>query len=348
MTLLNLLILVCFASGMAVISSLIQHYLAKNQSTSRLYLRNCPILPNLAFQLCHYYYLDHTLHLFNIFPASGFYIREYFTTIPHVPEFFSLKGLFDKLDDIIDGAVADKVLSFGKVILGPTPSPFLQKLLDKDDLHDLDQFVAKGLIKKEDMYAFGNLLANKLYIQSELTLEYQAESSAEKKALIREKISKEHLEVSGIYLVFIIHLVKKDKRIFDIVGKDMDNELTYDDLKKIYPSGVKEGELMQIAHDMIEFRLDLRQEPIIGKITPNYFLAQLEKNGILAAAMEKLNSLPDRPVSFHELPTSIQKIYLEVGKHYRTQSLTIGYIAWAVNSLTWQYERMVGFFTEKP
>ena len=144
------------------------------------------------------------------------------------------------------------------------------------------------------------------------------------------------------------HLVKKDKRIFDIVDKDTDNKLTYDDLEKIYPSGIKEGELMQIAHDMIEFRLDLRQEPIIGKITPNYFLAQLEKNGILAAAMEKLNSLPDRPVSFHELLTSIQKVYLEVGKHYRAQSLTISYIAWAINSLTWQYERMVGFFTEKP
>ena len=327
---------------------LTQDYLAKNKNDSSLYWRNSPELADMAFQLAHHRYLDRPMSLSRVLSASDFSAQELMRTLHHISSLRRLKRVFDRLDDTIDGSRAADVLMFGDATLGPKLSVFLQKLLNKDDLSELRKFVEEGLITENELFAFGNLFAKKLHIQAELTLLYEREADFERKAQIREQISQQNLDISGAYLALIIHFIKQDKRVLAIVDRDEDNELTYDMLKHIYPVPTKAGELMQIVHDTAEFRYDLRQESVIHKISANYFLAQLEKNGALLASGEEIGKFPDRPVSFHELPGDTQKVFLDIEGNFKRESASLGRITECVYNFSWRYEKAVGFFAEKP
>jgi len=338
-----------FGAGCGTTSFLLsQNYLAKHHTDSSFYWRNNAYLSNTLFQLAHQKYIDRFINLSKIFSAAQLETNQCLSAINTMPDLMELKTLFNKLDDIIDGATAETVLSFQEASMGPELNPFLSHLLDEDDKKILHQFVDHDLITEKELFSFGNLLSYKLYTQAQLTLTYEQTTCAHEKIALRKQISQENIETSGIYLALIIHFIKKDKKLFELVNQSSDNALTYDKLKMIYPAETRAGELMQIVHDVPEFRYDLIQELTIGKISANYFLAMLEEKDLLNQFKNEIDQLPNRPISFYELPDKIKEVFFELENDFKANTSTIGIMAQMVYDFSWEYERQVGFYTQKP
>lgn len=325
---------------------LVQHFLAKNKNGSLLYWRNWPLFADIVFQLSRNIFIEHIILAAKIFFSSDQKIKLIFMT-SHF-RLLRFKKLFEKLDDVIDSMTPEQILSLGDSVLGPTMSPLLGKILNEEDLGFINQLISDGLLTREELFSFCNLIVHKLYIQAKLSSCYEQELSPQLKAALREQIAQENIEVTGVYFIFVAHFIKKDKRISDLVSQNENNELTYALLKKIYPESSLVGELDQIKHDTIEHRHDLQQELFINKISPNYFLAQLEKNGQLIDAQKELNKLSNRPVTYYELPIIIQQNYLQVRRNFIQQALKIGIIASLIFIVTWEYQYRIGFYTIKP
>lgn len=323
-----------------------QHYLARNRSNSLLYWRNASLLTDIVFQLARNAYIEHITLAAKIFFSSDQKIRLLFMTLHS--RLLRLKKLFEKVDDLVDSMTPEEILSLGDAILGPQMSPFLGRMLDEEDLCFINQLISEKLLTKEEIFSFCNLIAHKLHLQAHLTACYERENSSVIKATLRQQIAQENIEITGIYFIFVAHFIKKNKQILDLVSRNENNELTYEILKKIYPESSYVGELDQIKHDTIEHRYDLQQELLVGKISPNYFLAQLEKKGHLEHAKLELKQLSNRPVTYYELPSIIQQNYLDVKKYFIKQALKIGKIAGITFILIWEYQSRIGFYTTKP
>ena len=321
----------------------IQHYLARNRSCSLLYWRNSPILANTVFQLARNNYVEHVILTTKIFFSSDQKFKLIFRTSHR--RLLRLKKLFEKLDDVIDSMIPEEILSLGNSFLGPTMSPFLSNILNEEDLRFINQLNADGLLTKEEVFSFCNLIAHKLYVQANLTVHYEQEHNPTVKVVLRQRIAQENIEITGVYFIFVAHFIKKDKRVLDLISH---NELSYDLLKNIYPKSRQIGELDQIKHDTIEHRYDLQQERFIGKISPNYFLAQLESNGNIVGAQKALNQLSNRPVTYYELPSMIQRNYLNVRTYFIKEAFKLGKVAGIVLILIWEYQYRIGFYTTKP
>lgn len=229
----------------------------------------------------------------------------------------------------------------GEATLGVNLNPFLTNLLDKEDLNTLNEVAMSKLITEKELYAFGNLLSQKLYLQAMLTLRYQNSRDTNEKIITRKEIAQSNLDVAGIYLALIIHMIKQDKQILTLL---QNSELTYEALKMVYPSATRAGELMQIAHDVPEFRYDLSQERVINKISPNYFLSALE--GCIDP--NEINALPNRVLGFNELPDTIQGSFLKLADTYSQDASRINFSTSILYPSLWKYEKTIGFFADKP
>lgn len=346
MTMVSVFLSVAIINGLIVLA-IVQDYCAKHRCYSRIYWRNWPKLNSCVFRWAHARHLDHLMSFAKILFATDFTIREYWVFIRMVPDLYRIKKCVAKLDYIVDSSKAADVFALGKPALSSKLSPFLKKLLDRDDVACLEQCVHQQLISENELCAFGNLLANKLFCQAELTLQYNRADDRQQKAWIREQLARCNLQISGVYLTLIIHFVKKDKQVKAIVNRARQNGLSYKHLQQIYPAVIRAGELMQIAHDVVEFRYDLQEELIIGKINANYFLAKLESANLLVDTMT-FNNLPSRAVSLYELPQALQTVFLETSHYYSRQLLKGCWRTRMVYSLLWEYEKQVGFFVKKP
>ncbi len=323
-----------------------QYYLAKNRYKSKWYWRNSIKLSDLVFQVARCKYSEEFMFVvFNLSLCSN--VKCVFQLIYHLPLLKRLKVSLDKMDDIIDNMPAKDILSLGDTHLGPVLSPFLCALLDQEDKHNINRFITSNLLTIKEMNSFCNLFAYKLCIQAGLTLEYDEEQIYEKKALLREQMAQENIEITGICFALVSHLIVKDARIGTLVNKETGNELTHDILKGIYPQSTKAGELLQLVLDVPEFRHDMRQEKVISKITPNYFLAQLEKQGTLIEVLDEINILPERAVNLYELPIKIQHSFLKIEQFYKNSAVNIGKIPEFLLRESWKFVRRVGFYAEK-
>lgn len=334
--------------GLLFTIGLAQTYLAKNNSQSAWYWRNSPNLSNTIFNLSRYNFLDNAAIICEYLFAAKFNVSQLVRALYHLPTAWRLKLSVIKLDGIVDEVPADWILSLGNATLGPQVSPFLQSLLDDGDINNFNRFVVDGLISQNEMHSFINLLAYKVHRQAQLITLYEQEQIIEKKGLLREQVACENIEITGTCFAMMTHFIKKDKRVLDVVSQETQNELTYDIIKTIYPNSTKIGELSQIEHDTLEFRYDLQREPLIGKICPNYFLAHLEKRGILSEVREEINNLPERTVVLYELPPNIQKEFLDIKKMSLKKAIKIGLLSGYVLWLCWEYNYRVGFYILKP
>lgn len=325
-----------------------QNHLAKHDNKSPFYWRNNLKFSDAVFQIAHHKHVDFLMTCSRIFTASQLDSQQVIKTMRVIRALRSLQKVIDKLDDAIDDAKADQVLKLGETTLGPELSPFLQNLLDADDKLAFNQLVTSGLITQNELYSFGNLFAKKLFIQAQLTLRYEQESDPEKRKELRKQIAQENIEISGINLVLMFHCIKRNEKLKGLVHQSSDNELTFERLREFYPTEIKAGKLIQILHDISEFRYDLRQEPVIGKICANYFLAELEASGLIKKYHHELSQLPDRPASFHELPVEIQNFLTTIERDFKNEARTIGKSTALAYGFSWNYETAVGYCTQKP
>lgn len=325
-----------------------QHYLSQYDTQSQFYWRNLHTFSDLMFQTAHYKHIDHLLSMSKVIAAADLDVNQFIQFMLAIPNMRRLKKLFDKLDDIVDNATAEAVLSLGEATLGREYSPFLLQLLDQEDLRDINQLIEDGMITSPEMISFCNLLANKLYIQASLSTQYHHEANQSMRAILRKTIAQENIEISGCYMTLAIHFIKKDPRLTAIVHDPLNTGMNYVDLQSVYPRSTKAGELMQIAHDTPEFRYDLKNETSIGKISANYFLAELESANVLQESKAELQQLPDRPVTMNELPKKTQTVLLKTEHHFQQEAARLGPSVKVVYNLAWQYEKRVGFFAEKP
>jgi hypothetical protein len=313
-----------------------------------LYWRNISPLSNTVFKLAHYYLIIDFINLLKIFLSSRFNLKECLLAFRYSKQLYCLKHIFFHLDDDVDNAPVEEILSQGEATLGPAISPFLQGLISAEALQQLDKLISSGLISKKELYAFFNLLASKLKEQTRLILCYQDNNVELDKAILREQIAQRNLESTGVFIALMTHLFKKDQRIIHLVHQEKNNALTYEYLQEVYQEASTAGELIQMAHDVLEFRHDLNLEDQIGKITPNYFLAQLEKNKLLVQAKEELNRAPKRVLSARELPESIRAVFLEIERTIHLKSFSLGTLAGIGSFLFRFYEVQSGFLLEKP
>lgn len=339
----KLLTFLFYGAVLSFVLCRIQHYLARNRSSSLLYWRNSPILSNAVFQLARNIYVEYAILTVKIFFSSDQKLKLLFLTSHR--RLLGLKKLFEQLDDAVDSMTPEEILSLGNSVLGPTMSPFLSKILNEEDLYFINQLHSDGFLTKEEVFSFCNLIAHKLSIEASLTTSYEQEHEPEGKAVLRQRIAQENIEITGIYFIFVTHFIQKDKRVLDLLSC---NEFSYDLLKNIYPKSGQIGELDQIKHDTIEHRYDLQQERLVGKISPNYFLAQQESNGNLVDAQRALNKLSNRPVTYYELPAMIQQNYLKIRAHFIKHALMLGKITGIIFIVIWEYQYRIGFYTTKP
>jgi len=333
--------------GVLVGVGLLQCYLAKYQYQSPFYWRQVPYLSNIVFVVGHNKLLRLVSGALKVFSVADFNAKQWCVGLCSIVSFFRLQTIMERLDDRLDTSLPQDILALGDATLGPQLSPFLNRFLSPRDVQDLNYFVMKGLITSPELYSFWNLLAFKAHRQALLTLEYNEEPCVEKKALIREKMAQENLEIAGCCCAIFVHFVRKDSRIGEIISDNKGHGLTYDDLKKVYPSPARSGELMQVLHDTLEFRLDLREERTIGKISANYFLARLEKQGDYDAIQNSITPLPNRVVNFYELPEAVRKVFVTVQDEYIREVFHLGLLSGWINTLWWEYNYRVGFYLEK-
>tara|TARA_R110000868_G_scaffold299497_4_gene559805 strand:+ start:1227 stop:2315 length:1089 start_codon:yes stop_codon:yes gene_type:complete len=336
-------------TGLSVIGVLaIQRNLSYNNTKSLLYWRNIPVLSGFIFELAHYKYIDYLLSLSIVVAAADFEISQFIDFVQAVPSLRRVKNLFNKLDDIVDNNSVDQIYAYGEATLGTELSPFLLGLLDHEDKRVVDQLIADNMITRDEMISFCNVLANKLFMQTMLTNDYNLAESDTLKAEIRQQIAKENLEISGCYLALVIHFIKKDPRIKRLILSPGHQGLNYEEISLIYPTVTKAGELMQIAHDTPEFRYDLRNQPRIGKISANYFLAQLESNGCKTDFIKALPALPSRPVTVVELPERTRMVLNKVEHQFINEANKLGTSIGITCRLAWFHNKHVGFYEEKP
>ncbi|WP_238584478.1 hypothetical protein [Legionella gratiana] len=255
--------------------------------------------------------------------------------------FYHLKKLFSKLDDIVDNASPEMIITLGDASLGIHLNTFLKKLLDHDDLSVLNQFIDQKLITKKELHAFCNLFANRLALQARLTLQFISNQNIK----LREKIAQTNLEISGAYLALLIHFIKKDPRVLDSIERN--RGLTYSALKLIYPKATQGGELIQITHDIVDFRYDLIQQPKIGKICANVFLAKLAKNHNADTEFSLILSLPPRPVGIFELSNTTRFQLFIMARDFKSNSFKINIVFGLLYILFWEYIKRAGFNADK-
>lgn len=333
------LIFIITATLFAIMIS--QLLLAKYFSKSICYWRNIPYLSLWVYTMAHSRLIKYPLSLAIVFSIMRFYPRDYWLIFRKAVYFYRLKKLFSKLDDIIDTAPPEMIIALGDASLGISLNPFLKKLLDQDDLLVLNQFIEQQLITKKELHAFCNLFANRLALQARLTLQYNSKQNMK----LREKIAAVNIEISGAYMALLVHFIKKDPRVIDFI--EQNKGLTYSALKPIYPKATQGGELIQIAHDIIDFRYDLIQQPKIGKICANVFLAKLAQNYDSETIFPLILSLPPRPVSIYELSDTI-RLQLNIMEHgFKIKSFKINIIFGLLYTLFWEYIKRAGFTGDK-
>ncbi len=323
-----------------------QHYLAKYKNGSLLYWRNSPLLINTLFKIARHSYIEHAVLVAKVFFSSDQKIRIIFKI--RYTHLFRLKKLFEKIDDIIDSMPAATLLLLQRSEPTSFEDSILKKILNEEDWRFIQLLINNGSMTEKELSTFFNIILNKLYLQAVLTYKYQHQSKSKEKARLRLQIAQENIETTGTYYIFIAHFIKKDKRVLDLITQAGNNELTYKRLKKIYPEARLVGELEQIKHDTIEHRHDLQQELLVGKISPNYFLARLEKNGQLVDGQKELIHLPNRPATYYELPSMIQHNYLALRKYFMKRTLKMGILTRIIFILSWEYQYRIGFYTTKP
>lgn len=326
----------------------LQVYLAKYSSNSILYWRQIAPIHQLILYFLRHPLLRSVTYCLGVLSYSEFSFREYLLVVYHFFDFYRLRTLFQRLDDIIDETPPNEILNFGQAKLGTELSLFLEHidaLLTNKERALLNRFIAKQLISKQALYAFGNVIAQQLCEQARLTNAYMLEMHQDKKIELRQKIAQTNLAVAGCYCVLAIHFIKKDPRISDIV-QQANRPLTYTDIKTIYPRATKGSELMQIMHDVPEFRTDLVKEKLVRKITPNYFLAALEpsQNAVLQQSIEHL---PKRTVNFYELAQDIQVVFLTLQHEFMKQTWSLNPITRWLFTILWEYNYLIGFLAKK-
>lgn len=318
-----------------------QLFLAKYLPKSMFYWRNIPRFSIWAYTIGYSRFVKYPITLTILFSVMHLYPRDYWLIFRKALFLCRLKKLFGKLDDIVDSASPEVIIALGDASLGVNLNPFLKKLLDQDDLSVLNKFIDQNLITKKDLYAFCNLFANKLALQARFTLQYNANRNAK----LRENIAKNNIEISGAYLALLTHFIKKDPRIIDSI--EQNKGLTYSALELIYPKATQGGELIQTAHDIIDFRYDLIQQPKIGKICPNVFLAGLAQKPDSDMVFPLILNLPSRPVGIFELPDAVRSQLYVIAREFKTKSFKINTISGVLCTILWEYIKRVGFASDK-
>ncbi|KTD56137.1 hypothetical protein Lsai_2267 [Legionella sainthelensi] len=334
----QLIFIIIVALFVIIVSQL---FLAKYVTQSIYYWRNIPYLSLWVYTMAHSRLIKYPLSLAIVLSVMRLYPRDYWLIVRKSVHFYRLKKLFSKLDDIIDTASPDSIIALGDASLGIRLNSFLKKLLDQDDLLVLNQFIDQKLITKKELHAFCNLFANKLALQARLTVLY----NSKKNMRLREKIAAVNIEISGAYLALLVHFIKKDPRILDFI--EQNGGLTYSALKPIYPKATQGGELIQIAHDIIDFRYDLIQQPKIGKICANVFLAKLAQNYESETLFPLILSLPARPVNIYELSDTIRFQLSLMERDFKIRSFKINIIFGLLYTVFWEYIKRAGFTGDK-
>lgn len=318
-----------------------QLFLAKYFPKFICYWRNIPYLSIWAYKIVHSWCIKYPICLAIVYSVMSLSPRDYWFTFRKASYFWHLKKLFSKLDDIIDNASPEVIIALGDASLGVNLNLFLRKLLDHDDISLLNEFIDQQLITQKDLYAFCNLFANKLALQARLTVFYNLNQNIK----LREKIAKNNVEISGAYLALIMHFIKKNPQIIESI--EQNKGLTYSALKLIYPKATQGGELMQIAHDMIDFRYDLIQQPKIGKICANIFLAKLARNHDSDEVFPFILNLPSRPVGIFELSDTIRFQLYSMARDLKINAFKINIISGLFFTLFWEYIKRAGFTGDK-
>lgn len=337
-----ILIIVCCISvlGTALLFILMQMYYAKYNPASPLYWRRSQFISSVCFLFTNNVLVSILTNIANVCVTVDFNFKQWIKALCYAPIFLKIKTIFDELDDLVDNALPEDILMRGAAHLGTHSSPFLNSILQQAHLDVFNKFSKRQLMSKKELTALGNLMAYKFYEQARLTLEYDKAIDPYRKACLRENIARENIEISGCYIAFVAHLIKKDPRIALVL--DREEILTYDYLKTIYPSA-KGGELFQILHDMSGFRFDLAQEAVIKKISANYFLAQIEKKGVLRESSHQIQSLPKRVVGFYELPEEVRAVFLQIEHLFVKDAFRLSGLTGWVLSLSWEYNYRIGY-----
>jgi len=303
---------------------LIQCYLAKYQPNSCLYWRNHLFLANSLFLLTKNKLLDLfalAIGSLSVLMIEGCHFKHLWIAIYRIPTLIRLEKIFHLLDDVIDNASTNDILSMHESMFTPLLEPFLNNA---------------------EATAFFQILVEKIHQQANIFNQHAQEENLKNAALLREKIARINIELTGFFCAIIMHMIKRDPRVAQ--SATTKKFFTYAQLKEIYPVALKTGELLQILHDTHGFISDFNDENSTEKISQNYFLAQLDKQGLLAIVEEKLIPQPKRAQGFYELPQKVQTAFLELQHEYVSKVFSIHPFFGLICTLAWEYRFRVGFY----
>lgn len=346
-TLISPIIYFLIALSICIFLLFMQRLLAKYNPQSRLYWRRIPIIGSFVFFCTRNPAISCAVYMLKGGVALNPSFKEWWFTVRHYLIFNRIRLIFSQLDDVCDTSLPQTILAMGPAHLGNELCPFLQNVLQKNHIRYFEHLIKPSLLSKRELVAFGNLFAVKLYQQAHLTLEYEKAEVCDK-ARIRTQIVQENLDIGGICLAFAVHIIKKSAPLDAMLTKNP--IMTYEQLKLAYPVPTKVGELLQMLHDISNFRVDLEEEKKIHKICPNYFLNQLEQQHVSSEVIRQLNQLPKRGVGLTELPLDIQIIIIKMQNSFIQRYFMNNPMVNTVLNLSWEYICRSGFtyYTETP
>ncbi len=252
-----------------------------------------------------------------------------------VPMLKDLRVIVNAIDDDVDTAGTEDILK-QKVHLGPEPSPFLEHILRKPErVQIFDTFIEKGMIKQPDLYSFGNVLCSLVWQEAYFAEMYKRTPHPD----LRLFMAEQHFRLDGASLALYTHFLRQNPQISEGV-------LDYEKIAEVYPHTVLSGRAIQILDDQKDFLQDIHQEKQTGRITPNYFLALLDKAGILNSPefQAYFHDLPHRRISFDELPSNVQEVMSTAkSSHFNDVSDMLPFTSRVTYTTFWNTVNVIGF-----
>ncbi len=246
-----------------------------------------------------------------------------------------MRTSFNAIDDYLDNQSHEQLMA-KEVSLGSKPSPMLQEVMAVPGENLFQKLVDSGLITMPELMAFGNLLCHSLKEEARQGYLFLQNHDVSH----RLKMAELHLQVDCIYFGLIAHFFKKNPLITAAV-----ENLSFEDLKEAYPRVIMAARAEQILDDLKDWIVDFKEEEPGIKVSPNFFLAQMEDAGIKPS--EVIPQLKKkRRTLFRDLPIDLRNLFKDLKKDFKQEYPQLPIYTRMTFDLFWDTVLKIGFSTK--
>ncbi len=237
----------------------------------------------------------------------------------------------------------EHILAAGKPHIGNTPSSFIANpgIITPADWRHGQSMVDTGLLTKDELNSFYNLLGLLHHKQAEIAMDYRSSPTA----VNRMRAARLNAETGTVPAVMLVHaLARKPGLRKDAVQGCMD----MDSLRRHYPNLCRAFPMIQKIDDQGDIALDLLEEIRTGRPSTNYIVAKAHELGglthesgrltpAIAVRMHHTYNGGASRISVSELPDSLVRGLEATDREFRQQAETFNPLTRKLLLTSWEH-----------